>query len=255
MKVPLVSVVIPAYNAEKTIRQTVESVIGQTFTEWEMIVVNDCSRDGTLAILEEMAAEDSRIRVVTNEQNGGVSYSRNCGVQEARGDWIAFLDSDDVWRPDKQEKQMLAQKKTEADIFCVGFDYMDGEGNPLTGVFHVPMSITYKGLLKKNVVSTSGIMIRRDWMLRYPFRTDVAHEDLFEWLTLLKAGAVAVGIDEPLHTLRIFQKDSRSGNKLRSAINRMRLYQQIGISLPAACWYWICYVWNALNKYGGIRSK
>jgi len=255
MKTPQVSIVIPAYNAEKTVRQTVESVIAQSFTDWEMIVVDDCSQDGTLPILEELAAKDERIRVLSNEENNGVSYSRNRGVQEARAEWIAFLDSDDVWRPNKQARQMQVAGERDVDIICVGFDYMDGDGNELTGVFHVPETITYQGLLKKNVVSTSGIMIRKEWLLRYPFRRDVGHEDLYEWLVLLKAGATAVGIDEQLHTLRIFQSSSRSGNKLRSAINRMRLYRQIGMSWPASCWYWAFYVWNAVNKYSAIRSK
>ena len=255
MKMPQVSIVIPAYNAERTLRQTVESVIAQSFTDWEMIIVNDCSRDGTMTLAQELASGDERIRVLSNEENRGVSFSRNRGVQEARADWVAFLDSDDIWRSDKQEKQMRAAEIGDADIYCAGFDFMDGDGNPLTGIMHIPETITYKGLLKKNVVSTSGIMIRRDWMLRHPFRRDVAHEDLYEWLVLLKAGAKAVGIDEPLHTLRIFQRGSRSGNKLRSAMNRMRLYRQIGMSWPSACWNWAFYVWNAVNKYSAIHSK
>jgi len=255
MATPKVSIVVPAYKAEKTVGETLESIKKQTYTNWEVLLINDCSPDSTLALLEAAAAADGRFRVYTNEKNSGVSYSRNRGVQLARGEWIAFLDSDDFWAPEKLEKQLALADETGADIVYTGYQYVDAAGKPVAGYFSVPQNADFSAMLKKNVMSTSGMMIRRELLLQYPFQRDVGHEDLYEWLTLLKAGAIAVGIDEPLHTLRIFQKESRSGNKVHAAVNRMRLYQQMKIPLPAACWYWICYVWNALNKYSGIHSK
>ena len=255
MTMPLISVVIPAYKAEKTVGKTLESVRSQTYPHWEALVINDCSPDNTQALLEQAAAEDERIRVLVNEKNSGVSYSRNRGITQARGEWIAFLDSDDYWTPDKLEKQVAAAQSTGADIVYTGYAYVNGAGEPLPGVFAVPVTTSYSKMLKKNVMSTSGVMLRKKWMMKYPFRSDVAHEDLFQWLTLLKMGAVAVGIDEQLHTIRISQRESRSGNKLRAATNRMRLYRQMGMSWPSSVWNWGCYVINALNKYLAIHSK
>lgn len=251
----LVSIVIPAYKAEKTIEQTLRSVFDQSFPNWEVILVNDCSPDNTLSVAAKVADGDNRVRMISNERNSGVSHSRNRGVEEAKGEWIAFLDSDDFWRPDKLEKQLALAGKTGADIVYTGYDYVDGEGNPLPGAFIVPEETSFSDMLKKNVMSTSGIMIRRNWLMEYPFRKDVAHEDLYEWLTLLKAGARAAGISQPLHTVRVSQRESRSGNKWKAAQNRMKLYRQMGLSVPQAGWSWLCYAVNGAKKYMALRRK
>ena len=101
MTMPQISIVVPAYKAEKTVGKTLESIRRQSFANWEALLINDCSPDGTLTLLETAAAADDRFRVYTNEKNSGVSYSRNRGVELARGEWIAFLDSDDYWAVDK----------------------------------------------------------------------------------------------------------------------------------------------------------
>lgn len=251
---PLVTIVIPAYNAEKTVRQALDSVRAQTFRDWEAVLVDDGSADGTLPLLRAAAAEDGRFRLLQNDRNRGVSWSRNRGAAEARGPWVAFLDSDDLWREDKLQKQLaLAERRPDADILYTGYGFLRGSGAPIGRVFRVPEKTDYHNMLKNNVMSTSGVMIRRELLLRYPFRSDVAHEDLFEWLTLLRAGARAAGDPEPLHTVRVAQRESRSGNKLRAARDRMRLYGELGLSGPAAAYYWLCYAWGGAVKYLGLR--
>ena len=117
----LISVVVPAWRAEKTLAAALDSVLAQTWREIEVLVVDDASPDGTLALAESYAARDPRVRVIAQKENGGVSRARNRGVREARGEWIAFLDSDDLWMPEKLERQMaLAAQHPEAGLFFTG---------------------------------------------------------------------------------------------------------------------------------------
>lgn len=112
----LVSIIMAAYNAEKTIEQAINSVLNQTYTNFELLVVNDCSKDGTVESVKSIAATDGRVRLISNEKNSGVSYTRKHGLEEANGSWIAILDSDDAWAPEKLEKQIELQNRTNADL-------------------------------------------------------------------------------------------------------------------------------------------
>lgn len=250
----LISVVVPAWRAEKTLGDTLDSILSQTRRELEVIVVDDASPDGTKALAQRYAAQDARVRVVAQEQNGGVSKARNRGVQEARGAWIAFLDSDDTWQSDKLERQAaLVQRFPDTQIVYTGYRYMDAEGHPLRYTFRVPAETDFSHMLRKNVMSTSGVLLRRELVLKHPFRSDVAHEDLFEWLTLLRAGAAARGIPEALHTVRLTGADSRSGNKAAAAKNRMALYKAFDIPAGKAAACWLAYAANAGVKYLSIK--
>lgn len=108
----LISIIMAAYNAEKTIEQAINSVLRQTYTDFELLVVNDCSKDRTVELVKSIAAKDNRVRLISNEKNSGVSFTRKHGLEESNGSWIAILDSDDAWTPDKLEKQIELQKRT-----------------------------------------------------------------------------------------------------------------------------------------------
>ena len=253
-KTAAVSVIIPGYNCEHTIEQAVESVLQQTWTDYELILVDDGSTDSTGILLEQMKETDPQIHVLHNQNNFGVSYSRNRGVDSAGADWIAFLDSDDLWKPEKLEKQIKIQRERNADIVYTGYDYMDAEGNPIDSVFHVPQELTYEQLLKQNVMSCSGILLKKQLLQEYRMEKDEVHEDFLEWLRLLRSGAYAIGIDEPLHTLRIAQKESKSGNKLKSAKMTYRTYQELGLSGLQILYYMGCYICRSLRKYGSLKT-
>ena len=121
----LISVVVPAWRAEKTLAATLDSILSQTWRELEVLVVDDASPDGTLALAQSYAAKDPRVRVIAQPENGGVSKARNRGVREARGEWIALLDSDDLWMPEKLERQMaLAAQHPEAGLFFTGSEFI-----------------------------------------------------------------------------------------------------------------------------------
>ena len=250
----LVSVVIPAWRAEKTLGDTLDSVLRQTWTALEIIVVDDASPDGTLALAQSYAQKDHRIRVIALEQNGGVSASRNCGVREAHGEWIAFLDSDDTWMRDKTEKQMeIIRRFPDTSVVYTGYGYMTAEGRALRYTFRVPETADFSYMLRRNVMSTSGILLRRELLTEHPFRSDIAHEDLFEWLTILQTGAKARGVQEKLHMVRLTGAASRSGNKAAAAKNRMKLYEELGLSRTEAVRNWLAYAYYAGIKYLSLR--
>ena len=121
----LISIIMAANNAEKTIEQAINSVLRQTYTDFELLVVNDCSKDRTVELVKSIAAKDSRVRLISNVKNSGVSYTRKHGLEEAKGSWIAILDSDDAWAPEKLEKQVTLQKRMNADLLFTGSAFMD----------------------------------------------------------------------------------------------------------------------------------
>ena len=134
----LVSVIMAAYNAEKTIEQSINSVLNQTYPAVELLVVDDYSQDRTVKLVENIMARDNRVRLIYNKENSGVSYTRKHGLEEAKGAWIAILDSDDIWAPEKLEKQIILQKKMNADLLFTGSAFMDSDGQPIDWYLHAP---------------------------------------------------------------------------------------------------------------------
>lgn len=255
MTMPQISIVVPAYKAEKTVGKTLESIRSQSFANWEALLINDCSPDGTLTLLETAAAADDRFRVYTNEKNSGVSYSRNRGVELARGEWIAFLDSDDCWAPDKLEKQLaLAEQHPECGLLYTGSAFVNIEGERSEYTLSVPERVDYRQLLKQNVVSCSSVLVRREWLKRYPMENDGIHEDFAVWLRILRAGGEARGINEPLLLYRV-SSDSKSGNKKKAALMTWKTYRFVGVPLFQAAWNMCFYAVRSLRKYRGIYSK
>lgn len=130
----LISIIMAAYNAEKTIEQAINSVLSQTYTNFELLVVNDCSTDRTAELVKSIAAKDSRVRLISNVKNNGVSYTRKHGLEEAKGSWIAILDSDDAWAPEKLEKQIDFQRRTNADLLLQVLLLWIRKGNQSVGI-------------------------------------------------------------------------------------------------------------------------
>ena len=212
----LISIIMAAYNAEKTIEQAINSVLSQTYPDFELLVVNDCSTDKTAMLAEAIVKKDDRVRLISNEKNSGVSYTRKHGLEEASGEWVAILDSDDAWAPEKLEKQINLQKKTNADLLFTGSAFMDADGKPIDWYLAAPAEVTYRQLLKQNVLSNSSALVRKELYAKYYAVGDGMHEDFALWLNILKDGRKAYGVDEPLLIYRI-AKSSKSGNKFKAA--------------------------------------
>ena len=126
-----VSVIVPNYNCEKFIEETVNSVINQTYKNWELLIVDDCSTDGSVEVIKKLQAADGRIKLFINEKNSGAAASRNKALKEASGKWIAFLDSDDLWLPDKLEKQIAFMEENGYKFSYTAYEHIDENSNSL----------------------------------------------------------------------------------------------------------------------------
>lgn len=248
----LISIIMAANNAEKTIEQAINSVLRQTYTDFELLVVNDCSKDRTVELVKSIAATDSRVRLISNVKNSGVSYTRKHGLEEAQGAWIAILDSDDAWAPEKLEKQIALQKKMNADLLFTGSAFMDSDGHAIDWYLHAPERVTYRQLLKQNVLSNSSALVRKELYAKYYAIGDKMHEDFAIWLGILKEGREAYGVDEPLLIYRI-AKSSKSGNKIKAARMNWNTYRYVGLNPFSAFYYECWYVIKGLLKYRNLK--
>lgn len=255
MNNPLVSVIMPAYNAEKTVGKAIESVLRQTYDNFELIVIDDRSKDDTYSVISGYGERDSRVRVCQNEKNSGVSATRNYGVNIAKGDFIALLDSDDMWREDKLSLQMKLMLDDPGCPFSfTGSSFVNADGQPFDYIFHVPEKVTYKNLLKQNVVSCSSVIIKRELLLKYPMKYDKMHEDFAVWLQVLKNEGDARAVDEPLLCYRI-ATGTKSSNKIKSTLMTYRVYRYLGLNIFKIMYYLPIYTLRGIKKYSGIKSS
>ena len=209
-KKPQVSVIMPAYNAGRFLEKAIRSVMAQTVTNWELLVLDDGSSDDTLIIAQRLAQADSRIRVLPNECNMGVAKTRNRGLDLCRGEYVALLDSDDGWYP-----QNLS--------YC-SYAIVDVAGEKTRADYLVPSTVEFHELLKQNVIGCSTVMLTAEITKKYRFETDFYHEDYVLWLRLLQDGCKAVGCTQVMVAWR-YVENSRSFNKWNAAKKRWRIYR------------------------------
>lgn len=242
----LVSVVMPAYNCERYIEKAIQSVLAQAVS-LELVIIDDNSNDGTADIIRSFL-QDERVIYVHNSENLGVAKSRNKGMELARGKYIAFLDADDYWTEDKLLKQVQLMEEHQAVLSSTGRELMDQDGKLSGKIIGIPETISYKELLKGNVLNTSGVMVLSQVAKRYPMEQEKLHEDYIMWLSILKDYDMAYGINEPLLKYRVM-KGSKSGNKLKSAAMTFGVYRYMGLNLIQSFYYFCFYAVGGLRKY------
>jgi len=246
-----VSVVMPAYNAEAYIEAAIRSVMNQTFENWELIVIDDGSRDATVDIVRRLTQEDARITLLQNEKNMGVSKTRNRGMDLAEDNYVAFLDSDDIWHPEKLESQLARMKQTGADFSYCSYAIVNVDGVKVKADYCVPEKITFHDLLKENVIGCSTVMLAPHVAKQYRFGSAFYHEDYVMWTQLLKDGYRACGNTEVLVDWR-FIENSRSYDKRKAAMNRWRIYRKyLNLSLSQSIRAFSGYAFAGLRKYFG----
>ncbi len=250
---PMVSVIMPAYNASKFIAKSIKSVQAQTFTNWELIVIDDCSHDETVQLVSKLASDDPRIRLHCNTQNIGVAKTRNYALELCQGEYVAFLDSDDIWHRDKIERQLECFQQTGASLVYTSYAIVDSDGKKQCDDFIVPSSISFADMLKENIIGCSTVMFRKELAKRSRFAEDFYHEDYVLWLQLLHAGCKMAGIEQVLVDY-YFHKDSKSANKFNSAKKRWQIYRTyLGLSLVKSSWYFVHYAFAGLKKYKSTK--
>lgn len=248
MKKNLVSIITPMYNSEKYIGITIESALNQTYKDWEMIIVDDCSSDNSPKIVKEYAKNDERIKYIKTDSNKGVSNARNIALKMANGQFISFLDSDDIWDEDKLKKQVDFMKKNNCTISFTAYELIDENNEKLNKIINVPKTVDYNTLLKGNILGCLTVMIDKSKLDFEIKMSGVRHEDYVLWLSILKKGHIAYGINEVLAEYRK-SITSLSGNKIKSAIWTWKIYRNIEqIPLYKCIYYFIHYGINGIKK-------
>lgn len=243
-----ISIITPVYNASKYIEETIKSVLKQTHHDWELILVNDCSTDDSLEIIKKYEQCDKRIRVIELQHNSGVAHARNTGIESSKYEYLAFLDSDDLWTPDKLKIQVEYIEKTGNKFTFTGCCLINDEGLSLEKIRHVPSEVTYKQLLKGNIIPCSSVVIAKN-IIGSIRQKKIGHEDYAFWLTILKSGYRAYGIDEPFLIYRK-RSTSISSNKLKALSWTWGIFKnEMKICLPLRIHYFIWFCFNTIKKY------
>lgn len=242
----MISVIIPAYNCGKTLKAAVDSALAQDVNK-EVIIVDDCSQEDLEPVLCGYR-KNPLVKTVRNTTNLGVAESRNRGVRMASGEYIAFLDADDMWRKGKLSAQLKIMKACGAVICSTARELMKEDG-ALTGrIIHVPELITYKMLLKGNNINCSSVLIKKSVCQEFPMESDDTHEDYIAWLKILQKYEYAVAIDEPFLLYRMV-KESKSGSKIKSAKMTYKVYRRMGFGTIKSVYYFVGYAFNGVSKY------
>lgn len=246
---PKVFVIMPAYNAGRFIEAAIRSVMGQTMTDWELLVIDDGSKDDTCAIAEALAQKDDRIRFLRNEVNMGVAKTRNRGLDLCRGSYVALLDSDDVWHPQKLERQLQRMADTGADLSYCSYAIVDANGDQAKPDYLVPETVDFHGLLRENVIGCSTVMMTAAVAKKSRFETTLHHEDYALWTRLLRNGCRAAGCTEVLTDWR-WIADSRSYDKRKSAASRWKIFRDyLKLPLTTCVWAFTNYAFAGVKKY------
>lgn len=246
---PIISIVTPCHNAGGMISHTLDSVLNQTYQDWEMIVVDDCSSDNSAEIIKNYASKDKRIKYYkTNKPSGSPSLPRNIGIENARGKYIAFLDSDDLWLSEKLEKQVEFMEHNSVNLSYSYYEKISWNEERNNRIVTTKSRTTYKSLLKSNSIPCLTSMVTRKAIGDTRFK-QIPQEDFCFWLDILKKGYVAYNMCENTSLYRV-AKDSRSSNKLdmfKGYWNVIRNHQKI--SLIKCFYYMTTYTILGLKKY------
>lgn len=243
----LVSIIVPVYNAEKYIKETIDSVLAQSYENFELILVDDISKDNSVKVIESI--KDSRIILHKMDVNLGAFAARNKGLELSKGRYIAFLDADDKWVSDKLQKELDFMHENDAGFVFSGYEFADSDGVGLGTIVRVPKTITYKQALHNTTIFTSTVLIDRekisDELIKMP---NIKSEDTATWWNILKAGNIAYGLDENLVIYRRTNQ-SLSANKFVALKRIWNLYMEIGhLSVFAACYHFCLWAVLAVKR-------
>lgn len=227
MKKDLVSIIVPVYNAEKFLNDTIKTVENQTYKNWELILVNDCSSDNSVQIITNSIEKNNKIRLVNLEKNSGAAVARNKGIDEANGKYVAFLDADDLWEKDKLQKQIEFMKKNNCEFSFTGYEFANEMGQPNGKKVKVPNTINYKQALKNTTIWTSTVMLDIEKLGKELIKMpNVKSEDTACWWKILKEIRCAYSLNETLSYYRR-SANTLSSNKFEAIKRIWNLYRNV----------------------------
>lgn len=235
----LVSIIMPAYNCGDFISITLDSVIAQTYQDWEVIIVDDCSTDNTEEVVNSYKSKDPRIKYYKLDKNSGAAVARNAAVDFAEGQYMAFLDSDDVWYPEKLYKQIGYMKQNKYNFTCTSYTKIDENGNFLNRTIKAKHMSNYDVLLKRNP-GNSTVIYNAQALGKFKIPNIKKRNDYVMWLQVIKSTKVLYGIEEVLgsHRIRI---GSLSEKKVSLVSYHWKVYREIEHLSIIKSSYLICY--------------
>ena len=245
----LVSIITPLYNSENFVEEMILSVLNQTYSNWELIIVDDASTDKSAGIVNEYILKDNRIQLIPLDKNHRhPAHARNIAIQNAKGRFISFLDSDDTWESDKLEKQInFIQSHKNCHIVFSAYEKMDESGIRNNRVVNIPQTLTYKDLLKTNSIGCLTAMYDQ-LVIGKVFQKTMIHEDYIMWLEILRKGYIAYGMNSVLALYRV-RKQSVSNDKLKVARVQWKIYREVEqLKLIPALYYFGCYTFYGFKK-------
>jgi teichuronic acid biosynthesis glycosyltransferase TuaG len=245
---PLVSIITPTYNSEKYIKKTIESVFCQTYKNWELLIIDDNSSDLGFSIAIAYAKKDSRVKIKKLDKNIGAAEARNIGLKLARGKYISFLDSDDIWLKNKLAIQVEYMEKEQIPISFTSYELIDCQDNLLHKKILSVKSLDLNQYLKNTRIGFSTSMINKEIVGNFKLMDIRTRQDGQLWISLLKKGYVAYGINDILVQYRVHPQ-SISANKIKATVQIWKLYFKIEkLGFLPSCYYFINYLYNAIKK-------
>lgn len=239
--IDLVSIITPSYNSIPYIKYTIESVLSQTYKEWEMIIVDDCSTDKSVHYIEGLCKKDKRIKLFANKTNLGAAETRNKAINEASGEYIAFLDSDDLWKENKLELQLKFMKERNSCFSYTMYDWIDEESKQLRSAFDLPLKVNYWETIKHNKIGCLTVIFKKSCFDSYMMPNIRNRQDFGLWLKLLKQCEYAECLPVNLASYRI-RKNSISRNKVKLVKYHWNLYRKIEKHSSVTSLYLVIYL-------------
>ena len=236
----IVSIIVPVYNAQPYIEQTIEMVRKQTFQDWELILVEDCSKDDTKKVISQTLAkfQDERIRVIYKEQNEGAAKARNIGLYQAKGRYIAFLDADDIWLEQKLQTEITFMQEKEAGFVFTSYEYGDEMGKPTGKIVKVPNIITYRQALQRTIIFTTTVLLDTEKISKKLMEMpNVPSEDSATWWQIMRNDIPAYGLNEVLAIYRRPRKSlsSNKGTAIKRIWNLYRNVEKLSLAYSIYC--------------------
>lgn len=248
MESPLISIVMPMYNSETFVSKAIDSILEQTYTNWELIIVDDGSHDHSVEVVMSYVEKNHRIQLLKNKKNSGIAITRNKAIQSTKGKYIAFLDSDDRWYPKKLEYQVTIMENKQVDFSCTSYDIVNEQGKIMGERFFEEASRGFSDLLKTNFIGCLTVMIKREVLINYPM-PNVKHEDYATWLNILKNNFSIFVIPEKL-SIYTNRESSVSSNKFNTINWVWIIYRnELGFSKIKSVFFLIRFLGFTTFKY------
>lgn len=231
----LVSIITPTYNAERTIASCIESVMAQTYQDWELLITDDCSQDATVDIIRRYAAADSRIRLFCQNENGGAGKARNNSIAEARGRYIAFLDADDRWMPAKLERQVSFMEESGAKVCYSSYVTCDAVGN-VKGIVPCPKRVSYRDILSDDRMGCLTLIYDAEALGKVFMPLMRRRQDWALKILLLQQCGFALGVPDTLAVYRVSDGSLSNGGKSSLVKYNVAVYREVLHYSPFKAW-------------------